>query len=621
MNNVIYLSKDVIEIVICLENDKFRINTNEIKHFQNGTKFISKTKISVEKFYEFVNYLCSISNQWNDFYVRSIATESRWSVLIKTNNNGTKRYSGIDYYPNNWQDFYNKFVSFIRDDNITLNTNESQNNSKTTCLERINLEFSNNGITQKLINDITCFVIDIVEEYKQDRFWSDSARSFLGLLIISNLTNGNNIKIEKLLEQINDINSLKKIILNNITKFINNEKLRLFISNVDIINSDKPLKSVLQLIEEGLKKRLGNDRIEFQTDDIKELMKLVNIGNKDAMKELAYKYEHGDGIEKNIEKAYKIYNELANNYNDFQSKLNICYMYYFGNDYIKQDFHVAFKKFNEIKNQDINGDILYYLGYMFDNGLGINKDEEIAFEYYKKSAKKGFTFAEYSLGQAFLQGRGIKANDAEAIYWLTKATEKEDYMAQYVLGSLYYEGTENGINVINNKQIGLELIKKSAMQGYNKAIDKLKEIEKQKMLEDVDNEYNVEQYLSFTNFDKLNIIDDETEDYDFVCGIRIESNYIGGTVEQLNLYDVGKGAILNFNGKTEIKEITKDEIVLRTSNNIELSKIQYKLIDEKDKIEFVLKVNEFITGWSKMTIPSRVQYKIKVLYVRKKKKR
>ena len=35
-------------------------------------------------------------------------------------------------------------------------------------------------------------------------------------------------------------------------------------------------------------------------------------------------------------------------------------------------------------------------------------------------------------------------------------------------------------------------------------------------------------------------------------------------------------------------------------------------------VYFEQDVNEFITGWSTMPIPLRVQYKMKVLYVRKK---
>lgn len=616
-DKIIYLSQDVIELVIVIGNDKFRINENEIKHFTNGTKLVGKDNMNKDRFYKFVNYLVSIANEWNDeFFVRSISPEAKWSVLIKTANNGAKRYAGIEYCPNNWQEFYNNFVAFIKNEDIIQNDSNKNGNSDFYYEEIINQEFNNNGITNKLINGITKFVIELIEEYKQDRFWSDSARSFLGLLILSNLTNGNRISIDNLLEQIKDINTIKNIISNNIDKLNNNSNLQVFTSNVDIINSDKPLKSVIQLVEEGLNKYARNS---VQNNDVNELIKQVSIGNENAMKKLAYKYENGDGIEKNLEKAYKIYSELANNYNDFESKLNIACMYYFGNDYIKQNFNMAFEKFNEIKSQDIDGDILYYLGYMYENGYGTEKNEELAFEYYKKSAEKGFTFAEYALGQAFLQGIGVKANDAEAIYWLSKAVEKGDYMSQYVLGSLYYEGMENGISVVNNKEIGLELIKKSAIQGYNKAIDRLKEIERKKVLEENENEYNVEEYIHFTDFDNINITDDETENFDLVCGIRIESNYVGGTVEQINLYDVGKGDIFNFNGETEIKDITKDEIVIRTENNIQLSKIQSIPTEEENKIDLILKVNEFITGWSTtMPAPYRAQYKIKVMYVRKK---
>lgn len=617
-DKIIYLSQDVSELVIVIGNDKFRINENEIKHFTDGTKLVGKDNMNKDRFYEFVNYLISISNEWNEgFFVRSISPEARWSVVIKTINNGTKRYAGIEYCPNNWQEFYNNFVAFIKNESIIQNDNDQSNNNNLNYEQNINLEFNNNGITSKLVNEITKFVVELIEDYKQDRFWSDSAKSFLGLLILSNLMSANRININNLLVQIRDINTIKDIILKNIDKLNNNSSLRVFTSNVDIINSDKPLKSIIQLIEEGLKK-YAKSSIQGK-NNIDELMKQVSIGNEKAMKELAQKYENGDGIEINLEKAYKIYNDLANNYNDFEAKLNIAHMYYFGNAYIKQDFKVAFEKFNEIRNEDVDGSILYYIGYMYDNGYGTTKDEKLAFEYYKKSAEKGFTFAEYALGQAFLQGIGVKANDAEAIFWLSKAVEKGDYMSQYVLGSLYYEGTENGINVINNKEIGLELIKKSAIQGYDKAIDKLKEIESKKALDENEDEYNVEEYIHFTDFDKFDTTDDETEDFDLVCGIRIESNYADGEVEQINLYDIGKGNIFNFNGETEIKDITKDEIVIRTENNIQLSKIQPKTTEEENKIDLILKVNEFITGWSTtMPTPYRALYKIKVMYVRKK---
>ena len=114
-DKIIYFSQDVIELVIVIGNDKFRVNESEIKHFVNGTKFVGKDNIDKERFYKFVNYLISVSNEWNDgFLVRSISPEAKWSVVIKTINNGTKRYAGIEYCPNNWQEFYNNFVAFIK---------------------------------------------------------------------------------------------------------------------------------------------------------------------------------------------------------------------------------------------------------------------------------------------------------------------------------------------------------------------------------------------------------------------------------------------------------------------------------------------------------------------------
>lgn len=123
----------------------------------------------------------------------------------------------------------------------------------------------------------------------------------------------------------------------------------------------------------------------------------------------------------------------------------------------------------------------------------------------------------------------------------------------------------------------------------------------------------------FTEFDTLNTADDKSEYADLVCGIKIESDYTGGRIEQLNLYDVEIGSIFNFNGETEIKDITKNEVVISAGNNIQLTGVQTRPSEEENKVDVILKVNEFITGWSSpIPTPYRIRYKIKVMYVRKK---
>ena len=165
----------------------------------------------------------------------------------------------------------------------------------------------------------------------------------------------------------------------------------------------------------------------------------------------------------------------------------IARMYYFGNEYIKQDFKIAMEKFKEIAEADATGEILFYIGYLYENEEIIGIDEEKSFEYYQKASERGYGLALLSMGQAYLFGIGVKKDCAKAIYWLTKTLESDSSYSQaaayFILGEIYYEGQENGLNIISNKEKGLELIKKSASYGYEKAIEKLKEIRNNRIFE------------------------------------------------------------------------------------------------------------------------------------------
>lgn len=144
-------------------------------------------------------------------------------------------------------------------------------NNQLSYEQNINIEYRNNGITNNLVNEINNFTTITIEDYMQDRFWSDLARNFFGLLIISNLVNGNEIKTKELLYQIADINNMRNIIQNNISKISNNPLLQVFTKNVELLNSDKTFKSVLELIENGLIKYYAEntqDEIEDDENDI-----------------------------------------------------------------------------------------------------------------------------------------------------------------------------------------------------------------------------------------------------------------------------------------------------------------------------------------------------------------
>ena len=49
-------------------------------------------------------------------------------------------------------------------------------------------------------------------------------------------------------------------------------------------------------------------------------------------------------------------------------------------------------------------------------------DREAAY-WFRKSAKKGNSWAAYLLGEMYLAGRGVKADKREAIRWLKKGSD------------------------------------------------------------------------------------------------------------------------------------------------------------------------------------------------------
>ena len=63
------------------------------------------------------------------------------------------------------------------------------------------------------------------------------------------------------------------------------------------------------------------------------------------------------------------------------------------------------------------------MGNCYQNGIGVKKDEIRAFDYYKKSAEKGYVIAQNTLGYLYQNGQGTEKDLVKAIYWYNKASE------------------------------------------------------------------------------------------------------------------------------------------------------------------------------------------------------
>lgn len=88
----------------------------------------------------------------------------------------------------------------------------------------------------------------------------------------------------------------------------------------------------------------------------------------------------------------------------------------------------------------------FALGECYLKGLGFPKNNEKAFEWFEKSAQKGFKEAEFYLGLMYLDewkkvdGTLVFPDFIKALEWFEKSAEHGYSKAQYNAGLIYYDG-------------------------------------------------------------------------------------------------------------------------------------------------------------------------------------
>ncbi len=131
-----------------------------------------------------------------------------------------------------------------------------------------------------------------------------------------------------------------------------------------------------------------------------------------------------------------------------------------------KDYVFAVQELNRlIKVGDHTDEAYFNLAKLYENGLGVAKDEMQALAFYRKAAESGDEKAALKVGNAYFLGRGIDRNYAEAYRWFKQSADKGNYAAQYNIGLMLDEG--KGLRKDPVK--AFEFYKKSAEQGYGPA--------------------------------------------------------------------------------------------------------------------------------------------------------
>jgi len=76
----------------------------------------------------------------------------------------------------------------------------------------------------------------------------------------------------------------------------------------------------------------------------------------------------------------------------------------------------------------------------YEKGDNVPKNEEEAFQWYRKAAEQGNATAQNRVGEMYRAGEGVAENKVEALFWYHQAARRGNAEAMCNLGAAYYNG-------------------------------------------------------------------------------------------------------------------------------------------------------------------------------------
>jgi TPR repeat protein len=102
------------------------------------------------------------------------------------------------------------------------------------------------------------------------------------------------------------------------------------------------------------------------------------------------------------------------------------------------------------------------MGVTYEHGLGVPRDLKQAVQWYRKAADGNSAGAQGYLGDMYYFGKGMVRDDCEAVKWYRKGAEKGDAHAQNNLGVMF----DNGCGVPQDHCEAAKWFRKSAEQSF-----------------------------------------------------------------------------------------------------------------------------------------------------------
>jgi len=245
--------------------------------------------------------------------------------------------------------------------------------------------------------------------------------------------------------------------------------------------------------------RIGRGVKQNFSEAAKWYGKAANQGHADARDSLAGMYENGHGVEKSYSKAFSLYYDAAyqgnihaqervgflfeNGIGVTQNKNKALEWYKKAAEQGDAKARTAYEKLSApaptpIQNQSYSQNYslekieeLYELG----NQCLESKNYSEAVKYFRWAADENYAPAQDKLGWMYQNGWGVEQDYSKARELYLKAANQGNHFAQASMGLLYYKGW----GVQQDLEEALKWYKKAAAQGHQTAIKRIEEIERE----------------------------------------------------------------------------------------------------------------------------------------------
>ena len=154
--------------------------------------------------------------------------------------------------------------------------------------------------------------------------------------------------------------------------------------------------------------------------------------------------------------------------------------------------------------EDMNA--LAYLGMFYEQGIGVEKNQEQAITCYRQAAENGDPMAQFALGMCYFFGNGLDESTKQALKWVDAAAEQNWPEALYFLGLQHYLGNR----VDRDLYLSVSYLRRAAENGS---------VDAEQLVELVEHDINVEKQMREVNglngmLDQFEAYLNSFEDYD-----------------------------------------------------------------------------------------------------------